>query len=141
MNKFYANLGWALPIAVGAAGIVAGIFFFIARNNPSPETCKNAGTLKREFLLNAVIVSSLLSCFVFFCSTKLSAQDKKENAAEQKTATANDVKKIIESQEWQELKVFWNLITTKEKSLEDEKNMGVIPSWKHPLFLHVIQHY
>ena len=128
-----SKIGLSILVA-GVAGIIAGIIFFLLRKTPSPETCKNSGPLKREFLLNAVLVSSLLSCLVFFCSTKLSAQDKQENATEQKTAAANDIKKIIESKEWQELKVFWNLITARAYTLEgsgDKNNLNMwIPAWK-----------
>ncbi len=91
MEVGMSKIGLSVLIA-GVAGIIAGILFFLLKKTPSPETCKNSGPLKREFLLNAVLVSSLLSCFVFFCSTKLSAQDKQENATEQKTAAANDIK-------------------------------------------------
>ena len=132
-----SKIGLSILIA-GVAGIIAGIIFFLLRKTPSPETCKNSGPLKREFLLNAVLVSSLLSCFVFFCSTKLSAQDKQENLTEQKTATANDIKKIIESKEWQELKVFWNLITAKNEALEERGNH--IPYWKRTV-LYAIADY
>ena len=131
-----SKIGLSILVA-GVAGIIAGIIFFLLRKTPSPETCKNSGPLKREFLLNAVLVSSLLSCLVFFCSTKLSAQDKQENATEQKTAAANDIKKIIESKEWQELKVFWNLITAKNEALEKRGN---IPYWKRTV-LYAITDY
>ncbi|HCE43079.1 MAG TPA: hypothetical protein DET40_05995 [Lentisphaeria bacterium] len=133
MNRISLHLDEIVCLMAGLLGIIAGLIYFLARRSPSAENCRDLGRLRREFLFSAVIVSSLFS-YIFFCSTKLLAQDKTELTQSDKKGVVNDKRKILESKEWQELKVYWNVITAKYDTLqEDDRYSGGYSDWKNTL--------
>ncbi|MDD5707891.1 MAG: HEAT repeat domain-containing protein, partial [Kiritimatiellae bacterium] len=119
-----------------AAGILFGVVLFLLRRAVSPRSSRNCGTLKRELLLNAVIVSGMLS-YLSSCSSRALGKDAQDTQTKVAPAGAmvTNIQAFEQTKEWQDLKVLWNLITGNLDFLQNDSGsprIGFpgIPAWK-----------
>lgn len=122
-------------VVMAVAGIVLGVVLFLLRRTVSPASCRNCCALKREILLNAVIVSGMLS-YLCFCGSTALGKDAQDASGKLAAAGITDIQAFEQTKEWQELKVLWNLITGNLDFLQNDSgdrmmgHPGAIPAWK-----------